>query len=105
MASILYVATEQGLLTAEERDGDWHESSRSLRGLHVTTVIAREGIILAGTTEGIFRSDDLGGAWTPANSGLTHPHLRWMAYHPDISDLEFAGTEPAAIFVSRDGAV
>jgi photosystem II stability/assembly factor-like uncharacterized protein len=26
-----------------------------------------------------------------------------MAYHPDVSDLEFAGTEPAGIFVSHDG--
>ncbi len=27
-----------------------------------------------------------------------------MAYHPDVSDFEFVGTEPAAIFISRDGA-
>jgi photosystem II stability/assembly factor-like uncharacterized protein len=27
-----------------------------------------------------------------------------MAYHPDLSDREFAGTEPAGIFVSHDGA-
>ena len=26
-----------------------------------------------------------------------------MAYHPDVSDLEFAGTEPAEIFVSNNG--
>jgi photosystem II stability/assembly factor-like uncharacterized protein len=26
-----------------------------------------------------------------------------MAFHPDVSDLEFAGTEPAEIFVSNDG--
>jgi photosystem II stability/assembly factor-like uncharacterized protein len=30
--------------------------------------------------------------------------VRWLAYHPAISDLEFAGTEPAGIFVSQDGA-
>ena len=30
-------------------------------------------------------------------------HVRWMAFHPEISDLEFAGTEPANIFVSHDG--
>jgi photosystem II stability/assembly factor-like uncharacterized protein len=29
--------------------------------------------------------------------------VRWLAYHPDISDFEVAGTEPAGIFVSRDG--
>jgi photosystem II stability/assembly factor-like uncharacterized protein len=30
--------------------------------------------------------------------------VRWLAFHPDVSDLEFAGTEPAGIFVSHDGA-
>jgi photosystem II stability/assembly factor-like uncharacterized protein len=29
--------------------------------------------------------------------------VRWLGFHPDISDCEFAGTEPAALFVSRDG--
>lgn len=29
--------------------------------------------------------------------------VRWLAYHPDVSDLEFAGTEPAGIFRSQDG--
>jgi photosystem II stability/assembly factor-like uncharacterized protein len=28
-----------------------------------------------------------------------------MAYHPDVSDFEFAGTEPAGIFVSHDGGM
>jgi photosystem II stability/assembly factor-like uncharacterized protein len=66
--------------------------------------MAREGVILAGTTEGIFRSDDGGRSWRQASMGLETRHVRWMAYHPDLSDREFAGTEPAGIFVSHDGA-
>jgi photosystem II stability/assembly factor-like uncharacterized protein len=31
-------------------------------------------------------------------------HVRWLAYHPEISDYEFAGVEPAGIFISQDGA-
>jgi photosystem II stability/assembly factor-like uncharacterized protein len=42
--------------------------------------------------------------WFEANRGLSLRHVRWLAYHPDTSDLEFAGTEPAGIFVSHDGA-
>jgi len=49
--------------------------ARGLDGQNVTSAIAREGVILAGTTNGVFRSDD-----------------------------EFVGTEPAAIFVSHNGA-
>jgi photosystem II stability/assembly factor-like uncharacterized protein len=70
----------------------------------VTSVIAREGVILAGTKQGVLRSDDNGQTWNEVSSGLTTPYVRWLAYHPQVSDLEFAGTEPASIFVSRDGA-
>jgi hypothetical protein len=52
----------------------------------------------------VLRSDDLGQTWRQSSTGLTTPHVRWLAYHPDISDREFAGTEPAGIFVSHDGA-
>jgi len=99
----LLLATEKGL-TICERDGDkWRDSMRGLTDHQVTSVIAREGAILAGTTRGIYRSDDLGQTWAEANNGLTIHHIRWLAYHPDISDLEFAGTEPAGIFVSHNG--
>src|SRR5258707_14686047 len=77
---------------------------RVLKGEHITSVIAREGVILAGTTAGIQRSDDGGQQWRAVNRGLSSTHIRWLAYHPDISDREFAGTEPASIFVSTDGA-
>ena len=99
----LILATEQGIVVCERRGGVWHESLRGLTDHHVTSVIAREGVILAGTTKGVFRSEDEGQTWREASNGLTAPHVRWMAFHPDVSDLEFAGTEPAEIFVSHDG--
>ncbi len=104
MNTHLLLATDQGIVIAQ-REGDvWRAASRSLTDQHVTSLIAREGVILAGTTHGIFRSDDGGRTWNDASAGLTHAHVRWLAYHPAISDREFAGTEPAGIFVSRDGA-
>ena len=99
----LILATGQGILTCEREGDGWVFSARSLAGQHVTSVIAREGVILAGTENGIFRSDDEGATWEEASNGLTARHVRWMAFHPDISDFEFAGTEPAGIFVSHDG--
>lgn len=99
----LILATEQGIVICD-RDGDnWKESRRELKEYSVTSVIAREGVILAGTEAGVFRSDNEGQTWEEASNGLTTQHVRWMAYHPDISDLEFAGTEPANIFVSNNG--
>jgi photosystem II stability/assembly factor-like uncharacterized protein len=104
MVNQLLLATEHGVVVAQRGDNDWHELRRSLAGQRVTSIIAREGVILAGTTRGVFRSDDVGHTWQPASDGLTHPHVRWLAYHPDISDREFAGTEPAGLYVSHDGA-
>jgi len=99
----LILATEQGAIVCEREGERWHQAARGLTDQHVTSVIAREGVILAGTENGVFRSEDDGQTWEEASNGLTNRHVRWMAFHPDISDLEFAGTEPANIFVSHDG--
>ncbi len=104
MEPLLLLATENGVVIARPDGDGWVEIGRSLEGQRVTSVIAREGVALAGTHEGIFRSDDLGQTWQAASSGLTVPYVRWLAFHPQVSDLEFAGTEPAALFVSHDGA-
>src|SRR3972149_3407156 len=99
----LLLATANGLVICERDGGDWRAITRGLAGRPVTSVIAREGVILAGTLDGVFRSDDLGQNWHEASTGLTTRHVRWLANHPDISDFEFAGVEPAGIFVSRGG--
>lgn len=100
----LFIATSNGLAIAERANGEWNVTERVLNGKHLTSVIAREGVILVGAREGVMRSDDLGKTWRDASAGLKPSYVRWLAYHPDISDCEFAGTEPAAIFISRDGA-
>ncbi len=104
MEPLLLLATENGVVSARRDVDGWRATGRSLDGQRVTSIVARQGVILAGTHAGIFRSDDLGQTWQAASAGLAVPYVRWLAYHPEVSDLEFAGTEPAAIFVSHDGA-
>lgn len=104
MADEIFLATDRGVVIGQRQHGRWQATSRSLEERQVKSLIAREGVVLAGTTEGIFRSDDRGHSWRAASAGLTTPHVRWLAFHPDVSDLELAGTEPAGIFVSQDGA-
>ena len=104
MVNRLYLASNAGLVIALRENETWRAAARVLQDQHITSIIAREGVILAGTTEGIWRSDDDGQHWRTVNYGVTSPHVRWLAYHPNITDLEFAGTEPAGIFVSHDGA-
>lgn len=99
----LYIATKSGLVVAQADQHNWRKTGETLGGRFVTSVLAREGMILAGTTDGIFSSADQSLTWSDASNGLTIRHVRWLAYHPEISDFEFAGTEPAGIFISRDG--
>ncbi|RPI94488.1 MAG: hypothetical protein EHM40_06445 [Chloroflexi bacterium] len=98
----LILATEQGIVICERKGDSWIPTTRGLTDHHITSVIAHEGVILAGTESGIFRSDDEGKTWEETSNGLTAPHVRWIAHHPDVSNLELAGTEPANIFVSHD---
>ena len=103
MNGLLGMATNVGFALYRREAGQWQCVRRSLDGQRVTSLIAREGVILAGTENGVLRSDDAGASWTATSSGLSEPYVRWLAFHPDISDREFAGTEPAGIFVSHDG--
>ncbi|MCC7160879.1 MAG: exo-alpha-sialidase [Anaerolineae bacterium] len=104
MSQHVFLATSDGLVIAERAANAWQIVDRVLNGTHLTSVVARGDVILVGSRQGVMRSDDLGKTWRDASDGLTIKYVRWLASHPDISDCEFAGTEPADIFVSRDGA-
>ena len=97
----MYVATAHGLMIAERAGDAWQTASRGLDGRNVTSVAAQNGTILAGTTNGIFRSDDGGQSWTEGD-GAPDVYARFLAFHPSVAGLAFAGAEPAGIFVSHD---
>lgn len=101
----LYAATRSGIAIATANGRGWQLERQALQDREVTTIMAREGVVLAGTRDGVIRSDDEGESWQPASDGINIPHVRWLAYHPQFSDYEFAGTEPAGIFYSVDGAL
>ena len=94
MDTTLIVATGHGIFTFERNKNDWRSQARGLDGQNVTSAIAREGVILAGTNNGVFRSDDYGEKWHAANDGLNTRHVRWMAFHPGLSDYELVERNP-----------
>jgi photosystem II stability/assembly factor-like uncharacterized protein len=103
MTHFLLAGTQQGVVVLE-RDGDrWQEANHSLQNRRVESLSTQGNSILAGTTEGLYRSEDLGETWTASSTGLTEPHIRWLSHHPGAAGVVLAGTEPAAIFVSQDG--
>jgi len=103
MKNMLVIATKEGVVVAQEANGDWQQAGRSLTARQVNSVSVQDGSILAGTSDGIFRSEDLSQTWAASSEGISVPKIRWVAHHPDASGTVLAGTEPAAIFLSRDG--
>lgn len=103
MKDLVFLATSQGLVVLEHKQDSWHEIRRALTSRRITSVATGAGTVLAGTREGVLRSDDLGQTWHMANTGRAVHHIRWLAYHPDAS-VVFAGTEPATVFLSHDEA-
>ena len=104
MRKRLFVANSDGIGLFERGTDGWREVARGLEGRGVTSVTASKYAVLAGTRDGVFVSRDEGASWQAANEGLAERHVRWLAYHLDDPWLAFVGTEPAAIFVSEDGA-
>lgn len=99
---MLYLATNNGIVCAERRAG-WQVTGRTLVNQNATAVIARADLVLAGTMEGIFRSEDGGGKWSAAGAGLEVRHIRWLDWLSGGASGVVAGTEPALIFRSSDG--
>lgn len=101
---MIYLATINGLVSVEIENGrNWRAAGRSLDGQAVSSVAAQGNVVLAGTTGGIFRSEDSGQSWQVASGGLSLPHVRWMTHFPEDANCVLAGTEPASIFISQNG--
>ena len=102
MATSLYIATTIGLFIATQTNGNWTVIGQALNEQPLTSIAVSEGVVLAGSAEGIWRSTDKGKTWKAANEGLAIPYVRWIAASPKQLALILAGTEPAGIFVSND---
>lgn len=103
MPFYLILATTEGVSVCQKGAAGWQEMNRGLADHEATSLIATPDFIMAGTRQGIYRSEDMGQSWRPVNLGLSILHIRWMAYQPGLTGFEYAGTEPAGIYVSDDG--
>ncbi len=102
MSQVIFLATDDGVSIWARDHGDYLRKDRHLAGIHVTCISACGKSIVAGTTQGIYRSDNGGQRWQESSSGLSLPHLRWVSHNPEDPQSVLAGTEPAGIFISRD---
>ncbi len=106
-SSEVWVATQDGISVIQEsgRRGAWREARRTLEGHHVCALLqeAQSGRYFAGTHDaGIAVSDD-GEHWQFQNKGLENTNVFSLAtIKTRGKPLVYAGTEPAALFVSVD---
>src|SRR5437764_171346 len=105
MNDLLLLATSDGLVVCEHDGEEWCVAARGMEGCHVTSVIARGGVL---------RSDDRGATWRLADgssgepsfgrppASLVHPDVHSIAVHPSSPDLVFAPTG-GGLYRSDDG--
>src|SRR2546426_2396316 len=108
MASILYVATDEGVHTVKSQNGHgWKVEHQSLADWAVPKIAvspARPNLLFAGTRgDGVWVSEDFGKSWRKPCYGKPGPgKVRCVTIDPKEPNTIYAGTEPIDIFVSRD---
>jgi hypothetical protein len=82
MRELYFAATDDGMAVLRHAQNVWQVVRRDLRGTEVTAVSVAGSHVLAGTTVGVWRSENLGETWRPVNEGLDVEHVRWLTHHP-----------------------
>src|SRR3970040_337178 len=110
MASILYVGTDEGVVTLKSEDGrNWKQEHHGLKDWGISEVAVAPGApnkVFAGTRgDGVWLSEDFGASWKKPCYGKPGPgKVRCLTIDPFDNDTLYAGTEPIDVFISRDGA-
>src|SRR5262245_19562079 len=111
---VLYLGGEDGVFVSRDGADSWERLAAPLVGLRVWALHAdarRPGRLLAGTCPaGIFRSDDGGETWRPAEARLQKecPRIRWtrvtcLVADADDPDHLWVGVEIDGVHESTDG--
>lgn len=110
MASILYVATDQGVVTLKSDDGrHWQKQHHGLKEWQIPEVAvspkAPNKVFAATRGDGVWVSEDFGASWKKPCYGKRGPgKVRCLTFDPQDSNTLYAGTEPIDVFVSHDEA-
>ena len=108
MASILYAATDEGVVTLTSDDGrSWKLANHGLKDWSVQEVAVLPSApnrVFAGTRgDGVWLSEDFGATWIKPCYGKRGPgKVRCVTIDPKDANTLYAGTEPIDVFVSHD---
>lgn len=105
-ADEVLVGTIDGVVTLVREKSGWREAERSLPGKHVHALLHEDesGLWFAGINKGsIYASADGGKTWEQRDQNLTESDVYSLSKaRVDGKVRLFAGTEPAALFISDD---
>ena len=108
MASILYLGTDEGVVTLKSEDGrSWKIEHHGLKDWQVPEVAVSPSApnkVFAGTRgDGVWLSEDFGKTWLKPNRGKPGPgKVRCLTIAPDNTNRLYAGCEPIDVFMSED---
>src|SRR5256885_1300752 len=111
MASILYVATDEGVVTLKSEDGhNWKQEHHGLKEWAIPEVAVSPNApnkVFAGTRgDGVWVSEDFGASWTKPCYGKPGPgKVRSITVDPEDPRTLYVGGEPIDLFVSEDQGV
>jgi ligand-binding sensor domain-containing protein len=108
----LFACTQSGLYVTSDSGADWEPDSAGMGSVSVSSVIANDGKLFAGTNgKGIFVSSNNGASWSATNSGLVYvvfgdtTRLALNVYTlAQANGMLFTGTQ-ATVFVSTNNGV
>jgi photosystem II stability/assembly factor-like uncharacterized protein len=112
----IYAGADAGLLKSLDGGGSWRRVNAALGGhgrdrgyMQVTALVVnpRDSLTVYATTRctGVFKSDDGGHTWSPANAGLQPrcPSTYSLALDPRAPSTLYAADPSRGVFESRDG--
>ena len=108
MASILYLSTDEGIVTVRSENGSrWKVEDHGLKDWSVTeaaVVASAPNRVFAGTRgDGVWLSEDFGKSWKKPSYGKYGPgKVRCITIDSHDPTTLYAGAEPIDVFVSRD---
>jgi photosystem II stability/assembly factor-like uncharacterized protein len=108
MASILYLGTDEGVVTLRsEDDRTWKQEYHGLKDWAIPEVAvspdAPNQAFAATRGDGVWVSEDFGASWKKPCYGKRGPgKVRCLSFDPQDAKTLYAGTEPIDLFVSHD---